>query len=63
MIDLFHHEPDVNIRLLQLHMRISAVNSPAVAFQKNLFVMKIVQNLWANSDIEHLIFVYIKAGL
>ena len=38
MIDLFHCEPDVCIRLLQLRMHISAVYSPEAPFQDNLFV-------------------------
>ena len=37
MADLFHREPNVYTRLLQVRMCISTDNSPAAAFQKNLF--------------------------
>ena len=55
------------MRLLQLRMCISTVNSPTAAFQNNLFAEPPLddadcQNRSANSDIEHPIFVYINAG-
>ena len=72
MVDLFHRKPDVYIRQLQLCMRIIAINFPAAVIQ-NLFVEPPLDpggvddrdrpKSAGNSDIEHLIFAYINAGL
>ena len=71
IIDLSHREPDVYIRLLELHTRIfRLVNSPAAALKKKLFVEPLLYRefynggciKWSNSDIEHRLFVSINTG-
>ena len=68
MVDLFLRKPDVYIRQLQVHMRISAINSPAACTRSVPLDSGGADdgdrpNRRANSEIEHHIFAYTNAGL